>query len=171
MDPGLRDRAADLPLNPSQRDLERQSDRDVKVGRGGLTPLAPTIPTSLACRIAAYPRSQAFSFGCGWTATSSGPRTSKRAKISWRASSRSRSGTAGLRHSVENSPSKARALRSRTSSGRATTGATGRLSRRHSRANASTEIDPASWHCRSQGCAAPWPPAGGQARSARAGGP
>jgi len=35
-------RSADPPLHARQSDLERQSDRDVKVCRGGLSPLAPT---------------------------------------------------------------------------------------------------------------------------------
>ena len=33
-------------FHPRQRDLERQPDRDIKVGRGGLSPRAPTKPNS-----------------------------------------------------------------------------------------------------------------------------
>lgn len=67
---------------------------------GGPSPLAPTIPTCCSCWSAASPSSHAFSFGCGCTASSWGPWTSIRAKISCSASSRNRSGTAGFRQSV-----------------------------------------------------------------------
>ena len=56
---------------------------DRKVDGGGAKPLAPTSPITgcernRSCRTANRPSSQAFSFGCGWTATISAPSTSNR---------------------------------------------------------------------------------------------
>ena len=153
------------------RSLVARIVRDDEVG--GSNPLAPTSPitrcvSNRCSRAATSPSSHAFSFGCGWAATISGPSTSNRPKISRSASSRSRSGTAGFRQSVPNSDSSWPARRRRSSSGRSSATRFGRSSPRQARLNVSIAISPLlSWRwsrsralTSSDGSGSAWAPSG-----------